>query len=160
MVLPRATVQDEPALGRIRWGPNGRHHCLPRGLSRSAIRLPSSQQRGIGTRLLQIAQRALPRLYLWTFQGNVRARRFYERRGFQLVKETNGAHNEEKEPDALYFWARDQSHGMDTEALADEFRALVTKDLRAQVATIDDDLRALGIDPGAIDEKQAAARRG
>jgi len=31
-----------------------------------------------------------------------------------LVKETDGAHNEEKEPDALYFWARDQSQGMDT----------------------------------------------
>jgi GNAT superfamily N-acetyltransferase len=76
--------------------------------------LPSSQQRGVGTRLLQIAQRALPRLYLWTFQGNVGARRFYERRGFRLVKETDGAHNEEKEPDALYFWARNQTQGMDT----------------------------------------------
>jgi putative acetyltransferase len=53
--------------------------------------LPSSQQPGIGTRLLQITQRALPRLNLWTFQGNVRARRFYERRGFLLVEETDGA---------------------------------------------------------------------
>jgi len=71
--------------------------------------LPSSQQRGIGTRLLQIAQRALPRLYLWTFQGNVRARRFYDRRGFLLVEETDGARNDEQEPDALYFWARNQA---------------------------------------------------
>ena len=76
--------------------------------------LPSSQQRGIGTSLLHIAQHALPRLYLWTFQGNVRARRFYERRGFLLVEETDGARNDEKEPDALYFWARSQVQGLDT----------------------------------------------
>ena len=75
--------------------------------------LPSTQQRGIGTRLLQIAQHALPRLYLWTFQGNVRARRFYERRGFLLVEETDGARNDEKEPDALYLWARNHAQGMD-----------------------------------------------
>ena len=75
--------------------------------------LPSWQQREIGTRLLQIAQRALPRLYLWTFQGNVRARRFYERRGFLLVEETDGARNEEKEPDALYFWTRHQAQSAD-----------------------------------------------
>ena len=76
--------------------------------------LPSSQQRGIGTKLLQIAQCALPRLYLWTFQGNLRARRFYERRGFLLLEETHGANNEEKEPDALYLWARNQAQSMDT----------------------------------------------
>ena len=76
--------------------------------------LPSSQQRGIGTSLLHIAQQALPRLYLWTFQANVRARRFYERRGFLLVEETDGARNDEKEPDALYFWARSQVQGLDT----------------------------------------------
>jgi GNAT superfamily N-acetyltransferase len=75
--------------------------------------LPSSQQRGVGTRLLQIAQRALPRLYLWTFQRNVQARRFYERRGFLLVEETDGARNDEKEPDALYFWAHNQAQGAD-----------------------------------------------
>jgi hypothetical protein len=46
---------------------------------------------------------------------------------------------------------------MSVEACADEFRALVAKELRAQVATIDDELRALGIDPGSIDEDQAAA---
>jgi hypothetical protein len=43
-------------------------------------------------------------LHLWTFQRNAQARRFYEARGFALVEETDGAGNEEKEPDALYLW--------------------------------------------------------
>jgi len=66
--------------------------------------LPSSQRRGIGTALLQIAQEQFQELSLWTFQRNVAARRFYETRGFLLVDETDGARNEEKEPDALYTW--------------------------------------------------------
>ena len=45
-------------------------------------------------------------LHLWTFQRNAQARRFYEARSFALVKETDGAGNEEKEPDALYLWTR------------------------------------------------------
>ena len=45
-------------------------------------------------------------LHLWTFQRNAQARRFYEARGFALVKETDGAANEEKEPDARYLWTR------------------------------------------------------
>jgi GNAT superfamily N-acetyltransferase len=67
--------------------------------------LPDSQRRGVGTELLNVAQRSFPWLSLWTFQCNALARRFYERRGFVLVEETNGARNEEKEPDALYRWA-------------------------------------------------------
>jgi GNAT superfamily N-acetyltransferase len=67
--------------------------------------LPSSQGRGIGTALLQIAKSRCPGLSLWTFQRNGNARRFYERQGFTLVKETDGGRNEEKEPDALYFWS-------------------------------------------------------
>ena len=68
--------------------------------------LPAYQGRGIGTDLLRIAQNASPRLQLWTFQRSTRARRFYEARGFALVRETDGAGNEEKEPDALYHWER------------------------------------------------------
>jgi putative acetyltransferase len=45
-------------------------------------------------------------MQLWTFQRNAKARRFYENRGFALVRETDGADNMEKEPDALYRWAR------------------------------------------------------
>ena len=68
--------------------------------------LPEAQGRGVGTELLQVAQGAFDRLQLWTFQRNDRARRFYQARGFALVRETDGARNEEKEPDALYLWTR------------------------------------------------------
>jgi len=68
--------------------------------------LPQAQRRGVGSELLQVAQNAFPRLQLWTFQRNRQARRFYEARGFALVRETDGAANQEKEPDALYLWTR------------------------------------------------------
>lgn len=68
--------------------------------------LPSTQRRGIGSRLLGVAQREFDQLQLWTFQCNVAARRFYEAKGFVLVQETNGTRNEEQEPDALYRWRR------------------------------------------------------
>jgi GNAT superfamily N-acetyltransferase len=68
--------------------------------------LPEAQGRGLGTALLQVAQNAFDRLQLWTFQCNGRARRFYEAKGFALIQLTDGARNEEKEPDALYLWTR------------------------------------------------------
>jgi GNAT superfamily N-acetyltransferase len=68
--------------------------------------LPVAQGRGVGSKLLQVAQGSFDRLQLWTFQRNGRARRFYEARGFALVRETDGAGNEESEPDALYCWTR------------------------------------------------------
>jgi GNAT superfamily N-acetyltransferase len=71
--------------------------------------LPGAQGCGVGTELLQVARNSFDRLQLWTFQRNVRARRFYEARGFALIRETDGAGNEEKEPDALYLWTRSWS---------------------------------------------------
>ncbi|MCC2609849.1 GNAT family N-acetyltransferase [Neorhizobium petrolearium] len=68
--------------------------------------LPEAQGQGIGSALLEIAKGACPELFLWTFQRNTLARRFYERHGFVAVKETDGAANEEKEPDVLYRWVR------------------------------------------------------
>jgi GNAT superfamily N-acetyltransferase len=68
--------------------------------------LPEAQRRGVGKDLLQVAQNVFDRLQLWTFQRNASARRFYEGRGFALIRETDGARNEEKEPDALYLWTR------------------------------------------------------
>jgi hypothetical protein len=56
--------------------------------------------------LLGVAQRSCDRLQLWTFQRNAGARRFYQARGFALVRETGGAANAEKEADALYLWTR------------------------------------------------------
>lgn len=68
--------------------------------------LPAAQGSGVGTELLDVAKGACDRLELWTFQRNAPARRFYERRGFTLVEQTDGARNEEKEPDARYLWTR------------------------------------------------------
>jgi len=68
--------------------------------------LPEVQGRGVGSELLQVAKRAFDCHQLWTFQRNASARQFYEARGFALVEETDGARNEEKEPDARYLWAR------------------------------------------------------
>ncbi|MET4721130.1 GNAT superfamily N-acetyltransferase [Bradyrhizobium japonicum] len=68
--------------------------------------LPAAQGRGIGTELLDVAKAACDRLELWTFQRNTPARRFYEARGFTLIEQTDGARNEEREPDARYVWTR------------------------------------------------------
>ena len=43
-------------------------------------------------------------LQLWTFQRNLRARAFYEKLAFAPVRFTDGASNEEREPDVLYAW--------------------------------------------------------
>ena len=59
--------------------------------------------KGIGSVLLAHAIGTLPRpIRLYTFQQNVGARRFYERRGFQAIEFTEGEDNEEKCPDVLY----------------------------------------------------------
>ena len=69
--------------------------------------LPEAQGRGCGTELLDVAKRASERLQLWTFQRNAQARRFYQAQGFVLAEQTDGAGNEEKEPDARYLWMRE-----------------------------------------------------
>jgi GNAT superfamily N-acetyltransferase len=67
--------------------------------------LPDWVERGIGTRLLERAQRELvPPIRLYTFQCNERARYFYERRGFRAISFGDGSGNEEKCPDILYEW--------------------------------------------------------
>ena len=66
---------------------------------------PADQTRGVGKALLDQAKALRPdELYLWVFQRNAAAIRFYERHGFRLVKHTDGAENMEREPDALYCW--------------------------------------------------------
>ena len=66
---------------------------------------PGFQGRGAGTALLERAKRERPEGFrFWVFQKNERARRFYERHGCRLVELTDGAGNEEREPDALYEW--------------------------------------------------------
>jgi putative acetyltransferase len=68
---------------------------------------PDAQGQGLGVLLLDKAKADTFELSLWTFQQNLRARRFYERHGFTAIRETDGADNEEKLPDVLYRWRRD-----------------------------------------------------
>lgn len=59
----------------------------------------------LGDRFVALAKQRRPDgLQLWTFQVNGPARRFYERHGFAAVEETDGAGNEEREPDVRYVW--------------------------------------------------------
>ncbi|HLL66399.1 MAG TPA: GNAT family N-acetyltransferase [Micromonosporaceae bacterium] len=66
---------------------------------------PDWHGRGIGSRFVGLAkERSASGLTLWTFQVNAPARRFYERHGFVPVEYTDGAANEEREPDVRYVW--------------------------------------------------------
>ena len=66
---------------------------------------PDEHGRGIGSALLEEAQRARPDGFrFWVFQQNERARRFYEKRGCTVLELTDGSRNEEQTPDALYEW--------------------------------------------------------
>jgi len=65
---------------------------------------PALTGQGIGGELIALAKRERPSgLRLWTFESNVRARRFYERHGFSSRDRTAGD-NEEGAPDILYVW--------------------------------------------------------
>ncbi|MGB5560372.1 MAG: GNAT family N-acetyltransferase [Paracoccaceae bacterium] len=68
--------------------------------------LPTHVGNSLGEILLNKAKERHPFLQLWVFQQNSRAISFYERNGFQKVKETDGASNQEKTPDVLYEWYR------------------------------------------------------
>jgi GNAT superfamily N-acetyltransferase len=65
---------------------------------------PAWHRRGIGTALLRTACDGREHVQLWVFQANDGARRFYTRHGFTLAELTDGASNEERQPDARYEW--------------------------------------------------------
>jgi ribosomal protein S18 acetylase RimI-like enzyme len=66
---------------------------------------PGHTGRGIGAELLARAKELRPSgLWLYVFQANTGARRFYERHGFTVVDLDDGARNDEGEPDVLYLW--------------------------------------------------------
>ena len=68
---------------------------------------PDRIGRGAGTQLIEAAKASgVVVLELWCFQANLRARRFYEARGFRAVRFTDGANNEERTPDVRYRWER------------------------------------------------------
>lgn len=63
---------------------------------------------GIGSRLVRLAKQRRPSgLKLWTFEANVRARKFYEGHGFVVTDSTDGD-NEEGVPDIRYEWSPDE----------------------------------------------------
>ena len=71
---------------------------------------PDWRGRGLGDRFLALAKERQPSgLQLWTFQVNEPARRFYARHGFVEAERTDGARNEEREPDVRYVWRADGS---------------------------------------------------
>nr|WP_246503994.1 GNAT family N-acetyltransferase [Plastoroseomonas arctica] len=63
---------------------------------------PAWWRRGIGTRLLADALAAHGRLSLACLARNAAARTFYERHGFRVVAEADGAGTEEGEPYLVY----------------------------------------------------------
>lgn len=66
---------------------------------------PAHWRQGIGSALLAHAKAERPGgLRLWCFQVNAPARAFYERHGFAALMQSDGAENEEREPDILYAW--------------------------------------------------------
>jgi GNAT superfamily N-acetyltransferase len=77
---------------------------------------PSWRGRGLGNRLVTWAKRRRPAgIELWTFQVDAGACRFYERHGFVETARTDGARNEEHEPDIRYTWRRTTGGGPSTE---------------------------------------------
>jgi len=68
---------------------------------------PDAAGQGIGSALVDLAKDLRPGgLALWTFQSNTRAQAFYSRHGFQEVRRTDGAANEELAPDVRMVWGR------------------------------------------------------
>lgn len=68
---------------------------------------PGRQGAGLGSELLahvKLAHAGADGFSLWTFQRNDGARRFYERHGLTATQFTDGAGNEEREPDVKYLW--------------------------------------------------------
>ena len=67
---------------------------------------PARQRAGLGTSLLAEARRIGGEpLRLWVFQRNITARAFYRRHGFVEEALTDGAANEEREPDVRMIWS-------------------------------------------------------
>jgi ribosomal protein S18 acetylase RimI-like enzyme len=83
--------------------------ALSRGWIDQLYVIPGAQSRGVGSALLRLAQQRSAEegwesLQLWTFQVNDPARAFYARHGFREVELTDGAANEEREPDVRLAW--------------------------------------------------------
>lgn len=62
---------------------------------------------GLGKVLLDAAKAGRSELGLWTFQANTRAQKFYLREGFNEIRRTDGAGNDESLPDIYYVWLKE-----------------------------------------------------
>jgi GNAT superfamily N-acetyltransferase len=68
---------------------------------------PGRQGGGVGRALLDWVKTICPGGFdLWVFQKNRRARSFYRREGLRESLLTDGADNEERQPDVLMTWQR------------------------------------------------------
>jgi GNAT superfamily N-acetyltransferase len=67
---------------------------------------PEARGRGLGKALLDEAKAGRERLFLWAFERNEGALRFYAREGFVAVERTEGAGNEAGLPDVRMVWER------------------------------------------------------
>ena len=71
--------------------------------------LPRHARQGVGTSLLDLAKTLRPRGFcLWVFESNGPARDFYRRHGLVDLERTDGATNEEKQPDVRMAWAGEE----------------------------------------------------
>ena len=59
---------------------------------------------GFGQAAIRFAQTQFKELWLWVFQSNTGAQKFYQRLGFQIVEMTDGQDNDYYLPDIFYFW--------------------------------------------------------
>jgi ribosomal protein S18 acetylase RimI-like enzyme len=65
---------------------------------------PAAQRRGVGTALIEHARSLFPSgLRLFTHQRNARARAFYEKLGFRVIR-FGVSPPPESEPDVAYAW--------------------------------------------------------
>jgi L-amino acid N-acyltransferase YncA len=80
--------------------------CVRDGTVVTALYLAADAQgRGVGRRLLNIAQDGQTSLTLWVFAANSAARAFYDREGFIPIGGSDGD-NEEGLPDVQLRWER------------------------------------------------------
>ena len=59
---------------------------------------------GFGQAAIRFAQKQFAELWLWVFQSNIGAQRFYRRLGFQIVNMSDGRDNSYNLPDVFYCW--------------------------------------------------------
>jgi len=75
------------------------------GRIRQLYILPHVVGHGVGALMIKMAKSILGSpIQLYTFQENVKARRFYKRHGFQAIEFDDGSGNEENCPAVLYKW--------------------------------------------------------